>query len=148
MIVGALLAAGVDAYGVEPRPELAERAAIRNLDVREESVAPHLATLPPGSLGGLVLSGSVDTMPNGSREELVRSARRAVVPDGTLVLVTSDPHRWGDDATRVVADLAPGRPWHVETWSHLLTNRGFDLLPTASGAVAGEHVLVAVRRTA
>jgi hypothetical protein len=148
VVVGALLDGGVDAYGVEQRPALAERAAIRNLDVREESVAQHLATLPPGSLGGLVLSGCVDTLANGPREELVRSARRAVAPGGLLAVITSDPQRWGDAATCVVADLSPGRPWHLATWSYLLANRGFDLRPEAPGAVEGEHVLVAVRRPA
>ncbi len=148
IVVATLLDCGVDAYGVEPRPALAERAAIRNLDVREEGVAQHLATLPPGALGGVVLSGCVDTLANGPREELVRSARRAVAADGVLVVLTSDPRRWGDGATCVVADLAPGRPWHLETWSHLLENRGFDLRPVTPGAVEGENVLVAVRRPA
>lgn len=148
VVVASLLDRGVDAYGVEPRPALAERAAIRNLDVREEGVAQHLATLPPGALGGLVLSGCVDTLANGPRDGLVRSARRAVAAGGVLVVLTSDPQRWGDGATCVVADLASGRPWHLETWSHLLANRGFDVRPATPGAVEREHVLVAVRRSA
>lgn len=146
-VVGALLERGVDAYGVEPRLALAERASIRNLDVREESVAEHLAALAPASLGGLVLSGCIDTMPNGLREPLVRRAQRAIAPGGVLALIASDPQQWGTGDTRVVADLAPGRPWHVTTWSHVLVNRGFDANPLASGATAGAHAVVAVRRS-
>ena len=147
-VVRALLDAGVDAYGVEPRAVLAELASVHNLDVREESVAGHLAALPPNSLGGLVLSGCVDTLSNGPRERLVASARRAVAPDGVLVVITSDPQQWGDGALCVVADLAPGRPWHIAAWSLVLANFGFEAHPVASGAVGGAHVLVAVRRHA
>jgi hypothetical protein len=147
-VVEALLAAGLDAYGVEPRVALAERASVRDLDVREESVLDHVAELPPASLGALVLSGCVDTLPNGSRERLVRSARRVVAPGGPLVVITSIAERWGEGATRVVADLAPGRPWSVETWSHVLADVGFDVGPASPADTSGARVIVAVRRRA
>jgi hypothetical protein len=147
-LVHALLTAGLDAYGVEPRVALAERASVRGVDVREESVLDHVRALPTGSLRGIVVSGCADTLPNGDRQRLVRAARRVVEPEGRMVVLTSEPRNWGIGATRVVADLAPGRPWSVETWSAVLREGGFTVAPVDPDGDDTAHVLVAVRRPA
>jgi SAM-dependent methyltransferase len=147
-LVDALLAAGLDAYGVEPRVALAERASMRGVDVREEGVLDHVRALPSASLAGLVVSGCADTLPNGDRQRLVRSARRVLAPDGRLVVLASDPGHWGNGATRVVADLAPGRPWSIETWTAVLADGGFAVAPAVPDGDDTARVLVAVRRPA
>ena len=58
-LVGALVARGVDAYGVDPRPQVAPRA-LDALDLRVEDVVDHLEAVASGSLGGIVLSGVVE----------------------------------------------------------------------------------------
>lgn len=146
-VVRMLLDGGVDAYGVEPRLVQAERAAVHGLDVREQGLTEHLGSLPPRALGGLLLSGCVDTLANEPRQRLIRSARRAVAPGGVLVLIASDPQRWSD-AAPLVADLAPGRPWHAATWSRVLADCGFDPGAPARDEVAGTVAIVAVRRPA
>ena len=145
-VVRALTAASIDAYGVEPRTVLAERAGARGVEVRESDARGHLDALPPGALGAVVLSGAVDTAPNDARTALLAAARRAVVADGPCVIVAWDPAAWGDAATRVVADLAPGRPWHAETWTQVLDDCGFTTRSVTPGPQAGTQVLAAVRR--
>jgi hypothetical protein len=147
-VVRALLDAGVDAYGVEPRPALAERANARDVDVREEGVLPHLDALGADALGGLVLSGGVDTLANVTRQAIARAARRAVGAGGACIVIASDPQRWGDGATRVAADLAPGRPWHADTWSHVLGAAGFTTRAVldGDGVREGTVAVIAVRR--
>jgi hypothetical protein len=145
-VVRALTAAAVDAYGVEPRTALAERAGARGVEVRETDALGHLGALPPAALGAVVLSGGVDTAPNDVRTGLLHAVRRAVVPDGACVIVAWEPAGWGVDTTRVVADLAPGRPWHAETWTRVLDDCGFTTRSVTPGPQPGTQVLAAVRR--
>jgi len=145
-VVRALTAAAIDAYGVEPRTALAERAGARGLEVRETDALGHLGSLPASALGGVVLSGGVDTAPNEARIALLRAARRAVAPDGACVILASHPAEWGDETTRVVADLAPGRPWHAETWTQVLDDCGFTTRSVMPGPQSGTQVFAAVRR--
>jgi hypothetical protein len=145
-VVRALTAAAVDAYGVEPRAALAERAGARGVEVRETDALAHLGALPPAALGAVVLSGGVDTTPNDARTALLRAARRTLVPDGVCVIVAWEPEGWGGDTTRVVADLAPGRPWHEETWTQVLDDCGFTTRSVTPGPQPGTRVLAAVRR--
>ena len=52
-LVGALSAAGVDAYGVDPTESLIEPAVERGLDVRAESVLGHLEVVADEALSGI-----------------------------------------------------------------------------------------------
>jgi hypothetical protein len=145
VVVRALVDDGVDAYGVEPRPRWAERAAVLDVDVREQSVASHLAQLPRDSLGGMVLTGWVDTAPNDVRTEVVRAARRTLVSGAPCVVVTWEAAAWGDATTSVTADLAVGRPWHEATWTTVLEREGFDVVPVTATPSAPVSLVVARR---
>jgi Methionine biosynthesis protein MetW len=124
-LLDALVAAGVDAYGVDPNESDVELAAERGLDVRAESVLDHLAVVADEALAGLVLSGSVQWLDPGERERLVDLVSSRLGLDGVLVVQSSTPQAWARDAGHVLTDLAPGRPLHPETWVHLLGTRGF-----------------------
>ncbi|MCU1487801.1 MAG: hypothetical protein JWN67_4547 [Actinomycetia bacterium] len=123
---GALLRifAGLDVYGVEPRADLAESAALGGLDVRHEPVLDHLRLVEAGALSGVVLTGIVDRSPVGAQVALVEQAARVVGPGGRLAIAGTSPAAWGTD-NPVEADLAPGRPLHPATWVHLLGQLGF-----------------------
>lgn len=141
---GALLRqlADLDAYGVEPRAELAESAALGGLDVRNDSVLDHLRLVEAGALSGIVLTGIVDRVPVGAQVALVEHAARVVGPGGRLAVAGTSPAVWGAE-NPVEADLAPGRPLHPATWVHLLGQLGF-----ASPAVVerdGAYVVTAAR---
>jgi hypothetical protein len=123
---GALLRAlaELDAYGVEPRADLAESATLGGLDVRNEAVLDHLRLVEAGALSGVVLTGIVDRAPVGAQVALVEHAARVVGPGGRLAIAGTSPAAWGAD-NPVEADLAPGRPLHPATWVHLLEQLGF-----------------------
>ncbi len=137
-LLSALADAGVDAVGVEPRGRVALIALERGHEVAINELTDELPRLPPGSLGGLVLSGVVDRLPLHAVIDLLAHARRVLAPGAPLVVVSSEPAeaeaRW-DAAAR---DLVGGRPVHAPTWQVLLERAGFsDVSPLSGPAVAG-----------
>lgn len=132
----------LDVYGVEPRADLAESAALTGLDVRNDAVLDHLRLVESGALSGVVLAGIVDRAPVGAQVALLEHAARVVGPGGRLAVAGTSPAAWGTD-NPVEADLAPGRPLHPATWVHLLGQVGF-----AGPAVVerdGAYVVTAAR---
>lgn len=129
---GALLARlvedGVDAYGVDP-----VRGEAAAADVHVEDPLAHLAALPDGSLGGLVLSGCVDRLPLGALVRLPAVAAAKVTPGGSVVLLGTDPRTWLRHRSPVEADLSPGRPLHHATWTTLLSAAGLDPVSVVEG---------------
>lgn len=125
-LVERLQGAGLDAYGVDPDEGVALRATERVLDVRADDVRAHLRLLPVGSLGGLVLSGCVDRATPGSLIELADLAMAALAPNGRLVVISRHPDAQRTTQETVLADLAPGGPWHPETWQQVLAAKGFQ----------------------
>lgn len=117
-IVRALVAAGVDAYGVDPR------AADSSIEVRDDEVAVHLRALPDEALGGVVLSGCVDRLSLGALLQLADLAVAKLALGGTVIVVGKDPKAWEREQAPLAVDLSPGRPLHAETWAHLLAERG------------------------
>lgn len=142
-LVRRLEEAGADAYGVEPRLELAESAALSGLEVRDDESLAHLRAVGDAALAALVLLGCTDRLAQSSQVALVAEAARALAPGGIVVLVGTKPDAWGRETDPVEADLAPGRPFHAATWVHLLESRGF------TGARVEErgsrHAIVAAR---
>jgi SAM-dependent methyltransferase len=124
-LLDALVAAGVDAYGVDPADAVIEGALDRGLDVRAESALGHLEVVADQALGGVVLSGSVQWLHPNERDRLLRMAASRLVVDGVLVLHSATPESWMAGSSPLLSDLAPGRPLHAETWEHLLLQHGF-----------------------
>jgi hypothetical protein len=123
-LVEALLAAGVDAYGVDPSETGIEPAVERGTDVRSESMLGHLDVVGDEALAGVVLSGSVQWLHPNQRDRLVRTATARLAIDGVLVLHSSTPESWSSATEPLVSDLAPGRPLHAATWTHLFDLHG------------------------
>ncbi|GAC1318963.1 MAG: hypothetical protein NVSMB12_18080 [Acidimicrobiales bacterium] len=145
-LLAALDAAHGDAYGVEPVESLAMAASRAGLDVRSDEALAHLRALPDGTLGALVLSGSIDALPLGEVLETADRAAAVVAAGGTIIVISAGPATWLRTADPVVADLTPGRPLHAETWCHLLAERGFGdtkVLPApgSAGPAAGPSQL-------
>ncbi|GAC1595688.1 MAG: hypothetical protein NVS3B21_18920 [Acidimicrobiales bacterium] len=124
-LLAALAKAGADTYGVEPVEALAMAASRAGLDVRADEALVHLRALPDRTLGGLILSGSIDALPLGEVLETADRAAATVATGGTIVVISAGPQAWERGTDPVVADLAPGRPLHAQTWGHLLAERGF-----------------------
>jgi hypothetical protein len=128
---------GLDAYGVEPDESLAMAAATSGVDVRADDAVAHLRMVPDGALGGLVLTGLIDRLPIGGVLEVADLAAAKLAPGGILVVLSSGPAAWQRSLDPVVADLAPGRPLHPETWEHLLAARGFDAVCVERDSAGG-----------
>lgn len=118
-IVAALGDAGIGAYGVDPRRALHVDALRAGLDVRGEDPRAHLAALPSGILGAVILDGSVDRLGVNEQVALLDDAVRATAPGGRIIVVLSE--RTGPSA--VAADLAGGHRLLPATWHHLLSLR-------------------------
>jgi hypothetical protein len=154
LLLDDLVAAGIDAYGIDPELATTDALASRGLDVRHGGASDHLARVAPGSLRACVLVGGVEHQSLGARLVAVDRALAALAPGGALVVLSTTPAAWDAAAPPVARDLAPGRPLHPETWTAVLAARGVvDVLvhdaPTPSstsppGPIAG-FLLVARR---
>lgn len=136
-LVLALIAAGLDAYGVDPL----DQAAPPGAEVRTDEVTDHLAALPDGGLGGLVLSGCVERLPLGAQAGLAELAAVKVAPGAAVVVLSADPRAWEEGRSPVDADLAAGRPLRAETWCHLLAAQGLDARVAAEQPVPAPDTL-------
>ncbi len=123
-LVRRLVDDGLDAYGIDPHPELAEAAATGGLEARVGEALAHLRGVDEAALGGLVLCGCVDRLPLASILELADLAAHALADDGRVAVVGTTPSAWTASVDPVEADLAPGRPLHAATWVALLERRG------------------------
>jgi SAM-dependent methyltransferase len=124
-LLDALVAAGVDAYGVDPTDATVEAPLARGLDVRAESLLDHLDVVADDALAGMVVTGSVEWLHPNERDRLVRLVGSRLAVGGVLILHSSTPESWLGSTSPVIGDLAPGRPLHAQTWGHLLGDRGF-----------------------
>jgi SAM-dependent methyltransferase len=146
-LVRDLKEAGVDAYGVDPRPGVTDAAELAGTDLREEGAAEHLRLTESGSLAGVVLSGVVDGMGAGERRQLLDLVADRLVPDGVLVVHSASPKAWAAEDLPPEADLAPGRPLRAPTWAHLLGADGYHAT-VAVGPQGDDYLVVATRRGA
>lgn len=137
-LVAELRAAGVDAYGVDPSAaQVTLGTSSGALDLRPDDEREHLRSLLPGTLGALVLSDAVDTLPRGAQIELVDLAAVALAKGGRLALVAGTPQGWERVRSNIEVDLSPGRPMHAETWRALLEERGFSSVEVQDGPRLG-----------
>jgi SAM-dependent methyltransferase len=115
-LLGALTSAGIDAYGVDPRGRMVDAAVANGADAWADDPIAHLDAVGDATLAGLVLSGCVDRLALGRQRRLVSLAATKLAPGGALVLLGTSPEAWANSVAPVEADLAPGRPLHVDTW--------------------------------
>ncbi len=142
-LVEALVASGVDAYGLDPSDLALEDAIDRGADLRAESVLDHLGVVADEALAGVVLTGAVERLRPNERGQLMELVATKVAVGGTVVLHSTTPEAWARSAPPLVRDLAPGRPLHAATWAHLLGGRGFAVTETTTGGAGGALAHVA-----
>ncbi len=144
-LVRRIAAAGGDAYGVDPRSHVVDRAELGILDLRGEGVAEHLRAVAAAGLGGIVLSGTVDGMAGGERTQLLTAIATRLAPGGTLVVHSVSREAWDSAGAPPEADLSPGRPLRPETWCRLLEEGGYEAV--AQPGPGGEDFLVTAVRS-
>jgi SAM-dependent methyltransferase len=143
-LVRRIVAAGGDAYGVDPRPQIVDRAELGAIDLRGERVTDHLRAVAEAGLGAVVLSGIVDGMAEGERAHLLGLIGSRLAPGGTLVVHSATRAAWEAESAPVEADLAPGRPLRPEAWCLLLQQHGYDAA-ARTGPEGADFLVTAVR---
>jgi len=138
--------AGGDAYGVDPRAQVVERGTVGIADLRSEAVADHLRAVAAAGLGGLVLTGVVDGMASGERDQLLHLIATRLAPGGVLVVHSLSRMSWEAPDAPFEADLSPGRPLRAETWQHLLEQGGYRT-SVVHGPGGADYLVTAVRAT-
>jgi SAM-dependent methyltransferase len=143
-LVAALRSRGLTVVGVEPRgAEVWESFAGQVPGIVFDHVGRHLRTLGDKSAAGVVLLGCIDRADLAGKADLLAEAIRVVRPGGALVVLPADQGRW-DAALGVTGrDLAPGRPFHPETWSLLLGRSGAVDVAWHRPATGALHAVVA-----
>jgi hypothetical protein len=144
-LVRRIVAAGGDAYGVDPRSRAVDVADLGTLDLRGETVGEHLRAVAAAGLGGIVLSGTVDGMAGAERDQLLAALGTRLAPGGTLVVHSATRQAWEAADAPPEADLAAGRPLRPEAWCTLLEQSGYDDVVTHSGPGGADFLVVAVR---
>jgi hypothetical protein len=146
-LVRIVVAAGGDAYGVDPRSHVVDVAELGTVDLRDENVEEHLRAVAAAGLGGVVLSGVVDGMAGGERTTLLWLIADRLAPGGTLVIHSVGREAWQEDGAPPEADLAPGRPLRPETWTTLLERGGYESVVTRQGPGGEDFLVTAVRNS-
>jgi SAM-dependent methyltransferase len=139
-LLAALGAAGIDAYGVEPRLTAADAAAARGLEVRGDDIVTHLRSVKTDELAAVVLVGVVDRAAAGELLELIDLVVDRLRRDAVIVVLSAGPAAPARGPQAVATDLAPGRPVHPETWTYLLDAAGFETRSVREQATAFEPV--------
>jgi hypothetical protein len=145
-LVRKIIAAGGDAYGVDPRANLVDQGVLTVSDLRGEDLAGHLRAVAPAGLGAIVLSGVVDGMASGEREQLLRLIGVTLAPGGVLVVHSLSRSTWDGADAPYEADLAPGGPLRADTWRQLLDRSGYHAT-VSSGPGDADYLVIAVRAT-
>jgi hypothetical protein len=124
---------GAEAHGVEPRGAVALRALEQGNAVTIAEASEHLASLPDGAAGGLVLSGVVDRLPLHALLPLLAQSQR-VLGRGAPFVVVSEPVAAAEARDAPARDVVDGRPLHTATWELLLQRAGFvEVAPLPDG---------------
>jgi hypothetical protein len=144
-LVRQLEQAGVDAYGVDPRPDLIERGEAAGSDLRAEELLDHLRATAPGALAGLVLTGVADGSSPGQRAQLLDLVSRGLSVGAPLVIHSRTPRAWDADEVSPEIDLSPGRPWRPATWEAVLSSSGYRAA-VHPGPGGEDYLVVAVHQ--
>jgi SAM-dependent methyltransferase len=123
-LVGLLLAAGVDAQGIDSDADMVAYAKGEGLAVEQADGVAHLEGLEPGSLGGIFMGQVVEHLPPATLVRLLELAAEKLRPGGLFVAETINP--LSPIAMRnYFADLTHAQPLVPETLELLARQSGF-----------------------
>jgi O-antigen chain-terminating methyltransferase len=124
-LLSLLLAAGIEARGVDADADMVAYARGEGLEVEQADLLAHLEGLEDGSLGGIFAGQVVEHLPPPALIRFLELAHRALRSGGLLVLETINP--LSPIALRhYYADLTHAQPLVPETLELLVRKAGFS----------------------
>ncbi len=140
-LLDALVAAGVDAYGVDPDRVGGRRHRWPAGSTCGPSPSSTISTSwPTMPWPGLVVTGSVEWLHPNERDRLVTHGGRRAWPSTACWCSTPPrPSRGWAVPRRSSPTWLPGRPLHAETWSRLLGDQGFRVDRITYGGIDRRH---------
>jgi SAM-dependent methyltransferase len=117
-------AAGIDSYGVDMDPEMVARCQERGLDVRQEDVLEHLASVPKGTLAGIFSAQVIEHLEPAGVVRLFELAGETLMPGGVLIVETLNPQSLAIFTGPLYVDLGHLRPIHPLTLQFLAESAG------------------------
>jgi O-antigen chain-terminating methyltransferase len=105
---------GLPARGVDVNPAMVAICRERGLDVAEADGLSYLRGLPPGSLGGILLSQVIEHLSLDALSELVALCAEKLAPGGALIAETVNPQSLSTFAGAFYVDLTHNKPVHPE----------------------------------
>jgi SAM-dependent methyltransferase len=123
-LVGLLLAAGIEARGIDPDADMVAYARGEELPVEQADGLAYLEGIETGSLGGIFMGQVVEHLPPATLVRLLERATEKLRPGGLLVAETINP--LSPIALRnYFADLTHAQPLVPETLELLARQSGF-----------------------
>ena len=122
--------AGIDAYGAELDRAMCEIARTRGVRVEEANALVHLASLPDGSLGGLVAIQVVEHLSHEQLRLLLELCRKKVAQGGRIALETINPTSLLALSSQYCRDPTHVSPLHPDTLAYAMSLAGLRVLET------------------
>lgn len=117
---------GVDARGLDLNHEMVEVCRARGLRVDEGDAVSFLASLPDGSLGGLIAAQVVEHLQPDYLLRTIDLAYQKLRPGSRIVLETINPACWYAFFSSYIRDITHARPVHPDTLRYFLQATGFQ----------------------
>ncbi len=124
--------ASIPAYGVDLDEDSVIYCRKLGLDVRQEDVMAHLASLPDKSVGGIFAAHLIEHLPRPVFWEFLRLCYQKLMYGGPLVLVTPNAAALSIFCFSFYKDLTHERPLHPEAVVFALTTHGFRRVETST----------------
>jgi O-antigen chain-terminating methyltransferase len=123
--LGLLAEAGVVAYGVDRHPDMVATTRAKGFEVVEADAFEHLASVEPGSLGGIFCAQMVEHLATAEVPTFFELANQALAVGAPLIVETINPESLFVFAHAFYVDLGHLRPLHPLTLEFLAQAAGF-----------------------
>jgi SAM-dependent methyltransferase len=131
---------GIRARGIDTNSDMAAIARERGLEATHADALGYVASLPEGSLGGVIATQVVEHLEPSYLMRLLDAAARALQPGAPIVLETINAACWLAFFSSYIRDFTHVRPVHPETLQYLLRASGFERVEIRYSAPVPDEV--------
>ena len=133
-------ASGIRSRGIDANGDMAAIARERGLEATHADALGYVASLPEGSLGGVIATQVVEHLEPSYLMKLLDAAARALQPGAPIVLETINAACWLAFFSSYIRDFTHVRPVHPETLQYLLRASGFERVEIRYSAPVPDQV--------